>query len=262
MRDLVYDGSFDGFLCALVRALAVPEDARVSADGDRCPDLFASEERVVTDVGLAARFRKRFTMVAGIEEMETLLLVHASNDPRRHELLLGYARATRSARTGIGDRMGDPLVCETQKVKGRVNWEIGKLLGFARFRRTAPGFWYAPINPDANIVGFLGPHFADRFPDEDVLIHDIRRDIGYRGARGQGGLVDLRGLPPELRAILEKESEPDFPTQCQAYFERIAVPERRNPRLQAHNMPRRYWSSLIEKPGLSTIVRGGTKKGM
>jgi len=261
MRELVYDASFDGFLCALVRVLPLAEEVRVTPDSERCADLFARVENVVTDVALASRFRKRFTDVAGEEEMETLLLVHASNDPRRHDLLLSYVRATRAARTAVGDRMGDPFVCAVQKIRGRVEWEIGKMLGFARFRRAAPGFWYAPMRPDANIVGFLGPHFADRFPDEDFLIHDTRRDIGYRGSRGVGGLVDLRGLPAGARAALEKESEPDFPSQWQAYFNRIAVPERRNPRLQAHNMPRRYWSNLVEEP-CTGVHQVGTKKGM
>jgi probable DNA metabolism protein len=217
---------------------------------------------VVTDVERANRFVKRFVEVAGQEEMETLLRVHASDTPRRHELLLGYVRATRAARESVAKRMADPLVCEVQKVKGRVNEEIGRLMGFARFRRTAPELWYAPMSPDANIVGFLGPHFGDRFPAETFLIHDVRRDIGYQGSPGRGGLVDLRGLPAEARALLEKESEPEIPAQWQAYFKLIAIPERRNPRLQANHMPRRYWSGLIEKPGISNMTKRGTKKGM
>ena len=262
MIALIYDGSFDGLLCALARALSRGDEVSLFADGDGPADLFLQCERVITDVARASRFSERFVDVAGEEELETLLLVHASADPRRHQFILGYARSTRLARTGIGLRMGDPLVCAVQKAKGRVILEIGKLLGFVRFSRAAPGFWYAPLAPEANIVGFLGPHFADRFPDEDFLIHDTRRDIGYRGARGVGGVVDLRGLPAAARRALHQESEPDFADQWQTYFRLIAVPERINPRLQTKNMPRRYWANLIEVPGVLNGEGMERKEGM
>ena len=251
MTNLVYDGSFDGFLCAVSRAL-VPrvdgEEPRIVSLQEREAELFSTEAAVQTDPRISALFRDRFAAVAGDEELETLLLVHSSRDPTRHRLLGEYIRMTFAAAEPIGERHGDPVVSSIRRIRGRVGWEIGKFLGITRFRRVSDGFWYAPVNPDANIAGFLGPHFSDRFPDSTFLVHDATRDIGYLSVRGSGRIVNLSPMPARLRSALARDCEPRIESQWREYFDRISVPERRNPRLQAKNMPRRYWGHLVEKP--------------
>jgi probable DNA metabolism protein len=257
VRDLVYDGSFDGLLCALARCLGEERAARIVSREERVPDLFSQERILPTDPATAEAFRDRFSRAAGPDELETLLMAHASAEPRRHDLLLGYARLALEAGGPVADRMGIPVVCAVQRLRNRVAWEIGKLMGFLRFHRSCGGLWYAPARPDANIVGFLGPHFSDRFPDERFLIHDTGRGLGWRGEPGAGGIVDLRGMPEELARSLERDEEPGVQAQWQAYFRRIAIPERRNPRLQDRNMPRRFWKTLVEVPrGAGFEVRG------
>lgn len=70
-------------------------------------------------------------------------------------------------------------------------------------------------------------------------------------------------MPDSLREMLANDREPLGETQWRAYFEMIAVPERRNPRLQAKCMPRRYWRNLVEKPGVSGMaqIRPGHEEG-
>ncbi|HEY9594067.1 MAG TPA: hypothetical protein VHE79_06300, partial [Spirochaetia bacterium] len=87
MTDLLYDGSFDGFLCALARCLRDPSPPRIVSIEERTPELFAREAPLPTDPVAADAFRRRFLGAAGPDELETLLLVHASADPLRHELL-------------------------------------------------------------------------------------------------------------------------------------------------------------------------------
>jgi len=220
---------------------------------ERVPDLFSGEQPLATDPTAAHGFKRMFVDTAGAEELETLLLVHSSNDPRRHELLRDYVRMTLAAGTSVADRMGVPLVLAVQKTRNRVTWEIGKLMGFIRFRKTGADLWYAPVEPEANVVGFIGPHFADRFPDGCLLIHDTRRGIGLCSVRGTGGIVDLRAMPDGLREALRRDSDPLVQSQWRAYFDSVAIPERRNPRLQDRNMPRRYWKNLVEKPGSAAM---------
>jgi probable DNA metabolism protein len=250
MTDLIYDGSFEGFLCAIVRSQALPGDTRIFSVEERAQDLFSTELIVATQRSVAAGLRKRFLAVAGSEESETLLFVHSSRDPRRHELLRAYIALTLHERRSVAGMCGMPLVMAVAKIRGRVSWEIGKLLGFTRFRKVGGHLWYAQASPDANIIGFLGPHFSDRFPDEGFLIHDVGRKLGYAGIAGTGGIVDVRGMPPGVRAGLA-DCEQIVESQWEAYFRAVAVPERINPELQARNMPRRYWRYLVEKPGLS-----------
>ncbi len=255
MTELLYDGSFEGFLCAARRSLALPGPVRIVDLEEQAGELFPPGLEIPTIRKTALEMQERFMAIAGSEELETLLLVHAAAGPGRLALLVEYVRETFRAGTGIGGRMGSPLVVAVQKVRARVVWEIGKLLGFIRLRGSVTGVWYSAIEPEANIVGFLGPHFSERFPDQELLIHDLRREIGYWSAGGEGGIVELRGMPARLRALLIADREPLVESGWRAYFDAIAIPERRNPRLQAQLMPRRYWKNLVEQP------RGGDVNG-
>jgi probable DNA metabolism protein len=251
MTDLVYDGSFDGFLCAARRALAEPGARIVPAD-DRgaSTDLFAEVVPVPTEGAEAGRLRDRIVTCAGAEELLTLRYVHASAAPARHRLLLLHvARTLAEGRSVQGDAT-DPVVRAVREIRDRVSLEIARFLGFARFRRVGADGYYAPINPDADIVGFVGPHFADRFPGQALVVHDVNRDVAFWSARGARGIADLAGLPPGVRERLATDCEPVIEELWRAFFEQTANPERRNRRLQRKLLPERYQALMVERPGV------------
>jgi hypothetical protein len=147
---------------------------------------------VRTDDKAAGRMSRRIGSCAGTDELDTLLLVYSSTSPDRHRLLLSYIRLTFR----------------------RVSLEMAKFLGFVRFRRVGGNLYYAPVHPDADIVGLIGPHFAERFRDQALIVHDIGRGAAFWSDRGASGIVDLTGLPDDLAA--------------------------------------RYWTLLVERPGSLT----------
>ncbi len=267
MTRFVYDGSFNGFLCAVSMALSASAQAAIAPIEDGVADLFFQDVPVVSEDGPARSLRARIVAAAGEEEMETLLLAQASGNPEAPELLLKYISLTLAAGAPLGDNAALPEVLGVQRIRNRVSLEIHKFLGFVRLRKVGGCVYYARIEPDANIVGFIGPHFADRFRDQSTLIHDTRRNTGFwrdAGARNGGSLVDLSRMPPELERALaadaggwdgaEERQAPPAPADeslvqslWMRYFSRIAIPERRNPGLQARLMPRRYWKNLVEK---------------
>lgn len=247
MTDFVYDGSFDGFLCAADRAL--PErDARIVALGGRAEDLFAVTVSVVTDEDAARRMGRRIGSVAGADQLDTLLLVHSSPAPDRCRLLLSYIRLTLRAGRSVAAEIARPDVRAVQRIRDRVSLEMARFLGFVRLRRVGARLYYAPVRPDADIVGLIGPHFAERFPDQALILHDLARGSAFWSDRGASGIVDLGDMPAELARRLSTECEPGIEEMWRAYFARIANPERRNPRLQRRLMPQRYWDVLVELP--------------
>jgi probable DNA metabolism protein len=257
MIRYVYDGSFDGFLCAASRALhgaescgtarVLPRDVTVSSIEHDDGDLFSREVRVVTDEEAARAFAVELAAVAGRDELEGLLLAHASSDPMAPGLLFRYVAETFAAGAPVKDNIAVAEILAVGKIQDRVSKEINKLLGFLRFRKVAERHYYAPVSPDSNIVGFLGPHFSDRFRDMAFLIHDVKRRIAFQhDLRGASGIVDLADFPEELSACLAAEREPIVQSLWKEYFRRIAIPERRNPALQAKNMPNNYWTHMVE----------------
>lgn len=190
---------------------------------------------VPTDDDTAGRMRRRIDSCAGPDELDTLLL--------------SYIRLNLRAGRSVEAEISRPDVLAVRRIRDRVSLEMAKFLGFVRLRRVGGNFYYAPVRPDADIVGLIGPHFAERYPDQALIVHDVRRAIAFWSDRGANGIVDLTGLPDELAARLSTDCDPGIEELWRAYFTRIANPERRNPRLQRKLMPARYWDLLVERPG-------------
>ncbi len=248
MTDFLYDGSFDGFLCAAGLAVRMG-GARVVPSARHVADLFANAVNVRTDDEGAERMSRRIGSCAGTGELDTLLLVHSSAAPDRHRLLLSYIRLTLRTGRSVADEIARSDVLAVRKIRDQVSLEMAKFLGFVRFRRMGGNLYYAPVRPDADIVGLVGPHFAERFPDQALIVHDIGRGTAFWSDRGASGIKDLTGLPDGLATRLSRDCEPGIEELWRAYFTRIANPERRNPRLQRKLMPARYWDLLVERPG-------------
>jgi probable DNA metabolism protein len=263
MIRYVYDGSFEGFLCAISAALREEGGETRTAEGllrevtlstmdadDQ--DLFSITRTVVTDLAVAAACAIRIRSIIGGDGLDELLFTHASDDPSVPRLLSYYVARTLAAGEALRNDIADPMILAMRRLQDRVSKEINKLMGFVRFKKVAgaslqDGIYYAAVSPDCNVVGFLGPHFSDRFPDMAFIIHDIRRGLAYRhGLSGESGMILLPDLPPELEASLAADSELLIPALWKEYFRRIAIAERRNPALQAKNMPRRYWRHMTE----------------
>ncbi len=256
MRRYLYDGSFDGFLCAAARALADEPGAGISPAGGGQGELFVEDIPVVTDTRISRALLGRFARAAGREEADSLLVAQASSDPDAPAQLLKYIRRTLASGSSAAGDISRPEVLAVGRIRDRVMTEINKFMGFVRFRKAGEGLYYAPIEPDSNIVGLIGPHFADRFRDQAFLIHDLKRGIAFwrdarrdagRGARqgGNFGIAETPSLPPGLSSALEANRD-NVQEMWREYFTRIAIPHRRNPLLQARLMPRRYWKHLTE----------------
>lgn len=245
MTDLVCDGSFDGALCGAARVHELPGACLVAAR-EAAPELFADTVHVPTDPARAAAIARTVVSCAGEGELETLRYLHASAAPDRYRLLAAYLGRTLAERRPIAGDAADPVVRAVRAIRDRVSLEIARFLGFARFRRVGGDRYYAPVNPDADIVGFLGPHFAARFPGQSIVIHDVRRDIAFWSSRGACGIVDLAGLPASARERLAADSEPEVEDLWRAFFAQAGNPERRNGRLQRKLLPARYRPLMTE----------------
>ena len=88
------------------------------------------------------------------------------------------------------------------------------------------------------------PHFAARFGDRHWLIHDLRRKKGgmYDSGRGEW-IVTAMDLHADPQATIAEEA---CSRLWQRYFERLAVEERTNLKLQQAKVPKKYRRHLTE----------------
>jgi uracil-DNA glycosylase len=129
----------------------------------------------------------------------------------------------------------------------RVDREIDRLKGLARFSPRKDGLFCAPLEPDANVAFAIMPHFARRFGSEDFAVVDLKRRLAFARRRGRYesavGEEALAFLPAPAAGADEEVQ------LWRRYFHATENPARRNPELQRRLMPLRYWRYLPEIGG-------------
>ncbi|MEM4248309.1 MAG: DUF4130 domain-containing protein, partial [Candidatus Nanoarchaeia archaeon] len=103
--------------------------------------------------------------------------------------------------------------------------------------------------PDHNIIVPVAMHFQSRLHDQKWTIHDIKR---ARAVHWDGKTAsELQELNNEeiaqLNEMLRKNtSEDKCEKSWKIYTKSVSISERKNPKLQVQNMPKRYWKYLVE----------------
>lgn len=252
MNILEYDGSLDGFYCALERALDEGGDCEIrSACRPGDTGLFGSVETVPTDLQRAVRFHSTLETIGGGEMVHQIFYAYLSDVEEIENEVLRWVRVVKAnGRASVND-FSIPETARLRRICRKVGGEAHRMLGLMRFRLLSDGVFYGPMEPDHNILPIIIPHFMGRFRGQKWMIHDLRRGIG---ALFDGKSV--RTLSIENGDVLFEKLEQDrldgsetgFQELWQAYYKTIAIAERKNPKCQSNFMPRRYWKYLVERP--------------
>ncbi len=110
---------------------------------------------------------------------------------------------------------------------------------FLRFRELQNGILYAPIGPKNNLITFIVPHFADRLPLENFVIHDDVRDILAVHPRGRDWFLTSLQDGMELNNHCFSRGEEEYSELFYHFFHTIAIEERRSYELQRGMLPLR-----------------------
>jgi probable DNA metabolism protein len=241
-----YDSTFEGFLNAVAvcreHGDSSPEFVR-DADA-REPGLFGSELcEIVTDRAVAVDLRRCFVAAVSQEAFATARYAFHSQKNGIEQLVWNYIKLGFAVGSRITDMLAEEPVHSVNRIARHVSHEAHKFKGFVRFREVEAGFLYAQIEPAADILAFIAPHFVGRVGDRPWMIHDLQRK--------QAALYDLTSW--RLVRDVELSAEPtltatehDYAALWQRYFQRHAIPERHNPKLQQQHVPLRYRKYLTE----------------
>jgi probable DNA metabolism protein len=241
-----YDGSFEGFLCAVSDALLCDwEQVEFAGDGDEVAEgLITDEVREVPSVrAVAMEFRGRFIGRVSQDAFATARCAFHSRKAGIEQLVWRYLQLGLEVGGRLAGMLATEPVYSVNLIARHVSHEAHKFKGFVRFREVEEGFLYAAIEPEADILSFIAPHFVGRVGDRPWMIHDLHR--------GQAAVFDLRSW----RLIRDIEltatpgitaAEHEYAALWQRYFRRHAIAERHNPKLQQKHVPLRYRKHLVE----------------
>ena len=240
MISLVYDGTYDGFLSAVFLAYArkIENSAMLYRESGGVP--LGECVMVQTDAAHAERVQNRLCKLGISRHAYKAWLT--GEDSIDDAVLALIRKAIADGKSPLGDRSVQCVkrVCEASD---RVGLEVHRFQQFVRFMKVseAPPVYVADIEPAYDILPMLGNHFFARFSSQFFIIRDLRFKKSLIWDRE-------RWYISEDRAVLELKlrDRSEFGKLWKGYFDAVAIPWRRNKKLQAQFVPQRFRPHLTE----------------
>lgn len=133
-----------------------------------------------------------------------------------------------------------PFMQRIMKIERNVFNESHHYFGFIRFEELKSGTLFAKFRPKNDILSLIIPHFADRFPNENLMIADItRRSIAF-SSHGHIGYAIASEIELESLCLNISENEQMLKDLWKCFIDSIEIKPRHNSDLQRQNMPLRF----------------------
>lgn len=248
---LLCEDTLEGIFTGVYEAYAgkYPLDrVRLVAGDENEMRLFCVYHSIATDREKAAKVARTVRRLAGEEVYWQLCTALSSTDSRKAQAVFQtivriVQDPDRAAR--VMNRLAEPPVHTVFTISRNVQNEIHHLREFLRFRELENGMLYSCIGPHNDILLYLLPHFADRFPLENFLIYDEGRELlGVHPARQEWYLMNGIRPEPELLSLSDKEDK--YQELFRYFCKKIAIKERENLNLQRNMLPLRFRDYMVE----------------
>lgn len=252
MIQLSYDGSFAGFLTAVFEAYEHKYDdcgiVRLKAMQGLS---LAGNHSVATDPAKARRVLSGLEAKLSRGMMKSFYWCFLSELPEIETVMLQFCRYVFASRQNVEGDFGNPHVLMVAQTAKKVGREKHRFEAFVRFERTDNDLYFAPVNPDFNVLPVIAPHFVRRYPSQSWVIYDTRRRYGIHYDKGSETLDEVMFEAESgfsvLAGMTDDPGEARSRNLWRAYFGSINIGERKNTKLHLRHMPKRYWKYLVEK---------------
>lgn len=234
-----YDGSYEGFLCCVFRAVYQKEDpAEICCFEEAQPTLFY-EVDVDTEPEKATRVEKSFVRIGAGPLLQNVFF---SCMPQKEKACLAFLRfAYRQKGQAAVSMLSHPLVAPLMAAQKFLFNESHLFKEFLRFSDHG-GALTAVIEPKNFVLPYIAPHFAARYPCEYFLIWDKTHKAAFVHTPAQQGIFPLEAFTPPP---VSKE-EQTMRAMWKSFYDTIEIKARHNPRCRMTHMPKRYWAHMTE----------------
>lgn len=241
MNIYLTDGSPSGFYTAAFTAYA-EQDCRITSQTNVQLFIGCTLLTVTADPNKAERVQKKLRQYdRGAEEEISLIL--RRGDSRREQIALEYLRRIIQLGAPARARLSDPAVIAAREAVRKVRGETHQFTGFLRFMEGKNGVFYAPFEPDNDILELLVPHFTARLKNQPFIIHDTKRRLAALYNMHECVLI----CTDEKVSVSLSDSEEMFQALWKEYYCSVNIAERPHEKQMKGYMPVRYWKYMPEK---------------
>ncbi|MCX6230150.1 MAG: TIGR03915 family putative DNA repair protein [Bacteroidetes bacterium] len=253
MNIFLYDNTFEGLLSVVFEAFRMKLKADLIAGrADFQSSLLYTPFEVVTDIEKAERVWQGLLKRSDKKAGEMVYHCFLSEMDGIEMLVYQFLKLVFESNYNVSINYREESVLKMKQIQRKVLREAHRMLMFVRFQKTNDNIFFAPIEPNYDVIPLIGRHFKNRFRDQVWIIYDTKRDYGiYYDLKTveeiKLTLENISKASGKINASLLEEKEETYQILWKSYFDAINIKERKNLKVQMQFMPKRFWHYLPEK---------------
>lgn len=252
MQTLIYDGSFEGWLCAAFDVYEYKfEEVDICTEQNFKGNIFEKIHTVYLNTTHSERIWKGLKKKLSKQGSHNIYKAFLSEIEGIENTLLQYVQYVFANPFSVENDFSHRAVVAIEKAVQMVGREKHRMEAFVRFKKTRDDLFYAVIDPDFNVLPLIKKHFVKRYADQIWLIYDSKRKYGlYYNLKNCGEVTMSFDSSTAGGKDISKhftDDEEIYQGLWQCYFKNVNIVARKNNKLHLQHVPRRYWKYLTEK---------------
>lgn len=236
-----YDGSFLGFMTVVDRSFREKKFPTVILSPETAIESLFLAEYIPTDLIRGEKIYQRLQQRLRTENVLFIQNGFYATLEGKERYLLEAIEIALQTKDLLENHLGHPAILALQKSIRTLLGETHALTGFVRFEYVADVL-FSKIRPKHYVMPYLCPHFAERYPQEKIMIYDERHKL--LGIIDQGDIHLLADAScPEF---LEETNEGRIRQQWKTFLRAVMIDERTNRVVQRNHLPLRFRDNMIE----------------
>lgn len=215
---------------------------------DDCYNLELFSEYIVVepDTEKAEKVARSIRNKISEEAYEMVGYAAVSDSPWKADRILRFLMLGFRVGASVVNRLGADAVRDLFELRRYVGNELHLYTGFLRFAELDNGVMFAKFEPKSDLAALIMPHFVNRFPNENIIIYDVRRKKA--AVYKNGGTWFMTEVPDEIAddVLHTANQENEYQKMWKSYFTHMAIEERINPKLQRNMMRLRFRTHMTE----------------
>lgn len=244
MKLFIYDSTFEGLLTAIYDGFysKEPPSYIYGINDSDAPLLLGNIIEIITEENKFKKVKNAIIHKINFLALKKIYMVFLSKEKDKGIIIFKYLKKAFKLGPNVHNFLNISEVRFVDEINKRVSCECHLFCGFVRFSCIDEKFLYSSIEPDNDILELIGDHFKNRFSREYFIIHDISREKALIYDKISYEIIDM---DKETYEKLKSHTD-EYSNLWKTYFKSTTIEERKNPKLQARMMPRRYWKHILE----------------
>ncbi len=235
----LYDGSYDGLLCAVFRCYT---DGILPYRITDTRDTMLEYRTVETDPDKAARVARGVRNTIGAQAERMMRRAYLSDFDDRGAAVARFVVFGMQHGAATMKMLAQPCVHRLHAISRAVANEAHRNIEFLRFSEIN-GALVSVIRPTHNVLPLIAQHFVERFPNERLFLYDKVHKIAFRHEGACDELLRLEGFEPGPI----DDNEASYRALWETFYNAIEIRPRHNERCRLNHMPLRFWEDFMYK---------------